>query len=99
MSTPQVALSQGADREPRRWTWVERPVWASLAIMVMFATLGTTSFDGVFSNAEKLTAGTATAIGLLLLLGLTRAAACSADRQGAVGGDVRLVLLLNPLTT
>src|SRR3954468_3496424 len=44
-------------------------VGLSLAIMVMFATLGTTSFAGVFSNAEKLTAGTATAIGLLLLLG------------------------------
>src|SRR4051812_39820143 len=44
-------------------------VGLSLAIMVMFATLGTTSFSGVFSNAEKLTAGTATAIGLLLLLG------------------------------
>jgi NADH-quinone oxidoreductase subunit L len=44
-------------------------VGLSLAIMVMFATLGTTSFDGVFSNADKLSAGTATAIGLLLLLG------------------------------
>jgi NADH-quinone oxidoreductase subunit L len=44
-------------------------VGLSLAIMAMFATLGTTSFDGVFSNADKLSAGTATAIGLLLLLG------------------------------
>jgi NADH-quinone oxidoreductase subunit L len=44
-------------------------VGLSLAIMVMFATLGTTSFAGVFSNAGALTAGTATAIGLLLLLG------------------------------
>jgi NADH-quinone oxidoreductase subunit L len=44
-------------------------VGLSLAIMVMFATLGTTSFEGVFSNAGALTAGTATAIGLLLLLG------------------------------
>jgi NADH-quinone oxidoreductase subunit L len=44
-------------------------VGLSLAIMVMFATLGTTSFSGVFSNADKLAAGTATAIGLLLLLG------------------------------
>jgi NADH-quinone oxidoreductase subunit L len=44
-------------------------VGLSLAIMVMFATLGTTSFDGVFSNADKLSAGSATAIGLLLLLG------------------------------
>jgi len=41
----------------------------SLAIMLMFATLGTTSFAGVFSHAGALTAGTATAIGLLLLLG------------------------------
>jgi len=44
-------------------------VGLSLAIMVMFATLGTTSFEGVFSNAEVLTAGAATSIGLLLLLG------------------------------
>jgi NADH-quinone oxidoreductase subunit L len=44
-------------------------VGLSLAIMLMFATLGTTSFEGVFSNAGALTAGTATAIGLLLLLG------------------------------
>ncbi|MCU1674781.1 MAG: nuoL [Frankiales bacterium] len=44
-------------------------VGLSLAIMVMFATLGTTSYEGVFSNAEMLTAGAATAIGLLLLLG------------------------------
>ncbi|MCW2666251.1 MAG: nuoL [Frankiales bacterium] len=44
-------------------------VGLSLAIMVMFATLGTTSFEGVFGSAEQLTAGAATAIGLLLLLG------------------------------
>ena len=44
-------------------------VGLSLAIMTMFATLGTTSFDGVFSQAEALSAGSATAIGLLLLLG------------------------------
>ncbi len=44
-------------------------VGLSIAIMVMFATLGTTSFEGVFSNAEELSAGVATAIGLLLLLG------------------------------
>ena len=44
-------------------------VGLSLAIMVMFATLGTTSFSGVFSRAETLGAGAATAIGLLLLLG------------------------------
>ena len=44
-------------------------VGLSLAIMVMFATLGTTSFDGVFSGAEQLSAASATAIGLLLLLG------------------------------
>jgi len=44
-------------------------VGLSLAIMVMFATLGTTTFAGVFSHAETLSAGAATAIGLLLLLG------------------------------
>ena len=44
-------------------------VGLSLAIMVMFATLGTTTFAGVFSRAEALSAGAATAIGLLLLLG------------------------------
>jgi NADH-quinone oxidoreductase subunit L len=44
-------------------------VGLSIAIMVMFATLGTTSFEGVLGNAELLSAGAATAIGLLLLLG------------------------------
>ena len=40
-----------------------------IAIFLMFAALGTTSYTGVFSNAELLGAGTATAIGLMLLLG------------------------------
>ena len=40
-----------------------------IAMFLMFATLGTTQFAGVFAQAELLTAGTATAIGLLLLLG------------------------------
>jgi len=40
-----------------------------IAIFLMFSTLGTTSFAGVFSGAELLGAGTATALGLLLLLG------------------------------
>jgi NADH-quinone oxidoreductase subunit L len=44
-------------------------VGLALAIFVMFAALGTTSFAAVFSQAELLGAGTATAIGLLLLLG------------------------------
>jgi NADH-quinone oxidoreductase subunit L len=44
-------------------------VGLSLAIMVMFATLGTTSYAGVFGNAGALSGGAATAIGLLLLLG------------------------------
>src|SRR3712207_3154446 len=44
-------------------------VGLALAIFVMFAALGTTSYAGVFSQAELLGAGTATAIGLLLLLG------------------------------
>ena len=43
-------------------------VGLSLAIMVMFVSLGTTSFEGVFSS-PGLAGGTATAIGLLLLLG------------------------------
>jgi NADH-quinone oxidoreductase subunit L len=43
-------------------------VGLSLAIMVMFAALGTTSFAGVF-NSPGLHGATATAIGLLLLLG------------------------------
>ena len=42
-------------------------VGLSLAIMVMFAALGTTSYAGVFSSGVG--GGTATAIGLLLLLG------------------------------
>ena len=40
-----------------------------IAMFIMFASLGTTQFSGVFAEAELLTAGTATAIGLLLLLG------------------------------
>jgi NADH-quinone oxidoreductase subunit L len=40
-----------------------------IAIFLMFAALGTTQFAGVFAQAELLTAGTATAIGLMLLLG------------------------------
>ncbi|MDP3714396.1 MAG: NADH-quinone oxidoreductase subunit L [Mycobacteriales bacterium] len=46
-------------------------VGLSLAIMVLFAALGTTDFLGVFSAAEEgvLAGGTATAVGLLLLLG------------------------------
>jgi len=44
-------------------------VGLSLAIMLMFATVGTTSFGGVFANAAGLTGGTATVLGLLLLLG------------------------------
>ena len=42
-------------------------VGLSLAIMAMFAAVGTTSFAGVFSSG--LSGGTATAVGLLLLLG------------------------------
>jgi NADH-quinone oxidoreductase subunit L len=42
-------------------------VGLSLAIMVMFTRLGTTSFEGVFNSGVH--GGTATAIGLLLLLG------------------------------
>ena len=42
-------------------------VGLSLAIMVMFTALGTTSYAGVFSSGVA--GGTATAIGLLLLLG------------------------------
>ena len=41
-----------------------------VGLMVIFATFGTLSFDGIFERApELLTAGTATAIGLLLLVG------------------------------
>src|SRR3954465_3623109 len=76
-------------------------VGLSLAIMVMFATLGTTSFSGVFSNAEKLTAGTATAIGLLLLLG-----ACGKSGQfplqtwlpDAMGGPTPVSALIHAAT-
>ncbi|MCU1592794.1 MAG: proton-translocating NADH-quinone oxidoreductase, chain [Frankiales bacterium] len=42
-------------------------VGLSLAIMIMFTSLGTTSYEGVFSSGVA--GGTATAIGLLLLLG------------------------------
>jgi NADH-quinone oxidoreductase subunit L len=51
-------------------------VGLSLAVMVMFASLGTTSFDGVFSGAAKLSPGLLAAITLLLLL-----AACGKSGQ------------------
>jgi NADH-quinone oxidoreductase subunit L len=41
----------------------------AIALMVMFAYIGSISFAGVFSAAPKLGEGTLTAIGLLLLLG------------------------------
>jgi len=41
----------------------------SIAIFLMFATLGTTSFAGVFAGAGRLGGGTLTALALLLLLG------------------------------
>jgi NADH-quinone oxidoreductase subunit L len=41
----------------------------SLAIMLMFATLGTTSFAGVFGGADRLSSGVVLALSLLLLLG------------------------------
>jgi NADH-quinone oxidoreductase subunit L len=44
-------------------------VGLALAIFVMFAQLGTVSYEGVFGGAGALAGGTLTAIGLLLLLG------------------------------
>ncbi|MBI1759743.1 MAG: NADH-quinone oxidoreductase subunit L [Actinobacteria bacterium] len=44
-------------------------VGLSLAIMLMFVSLGTTSFDGVFAGAAALSPGLLLAISLLLLLG------------------------------
>jgi NADH-quinone oxidoreductase subunit L len=44
-------------------------VGLALAIFVMFAQLGTTSYDGVFGSVGTLAGGTVTALGLLLLLG------------------------------
>jgi NADH-quinone oxidoreductase subunit L len=41
----------------------------ALALMIMFATVGSVSFAGVFGAAPQLGEGTLTAIGLLLLLG------------------------------
>jgi NADH-quinone oxidoreductase subunit L len=44
-------------------------VGLALAIFVMFAQLGTTSYEGVFGSVGTLAGGTVTALGLLLLLG------------------------------
>ena len=44
-------------------------VGLALAIFLMFAQLGTTSYEGVFGGVGTLAGGTITAIGLLLLLG------------------------------
>ena len=51
-------------------------VGLALALMVMFASVGTISYDGVFGAAGELSQGTLTAIGLLLLL-----AACGKSAQ------------------
>jgi NADH-quinone oxidoreductase subunit L len=48
----------------------------AIALMVMFAYLGTVSFEGVFSAAPSVSEGVLTAIGLLLLL-----AACGKSAQ------------------
>jgi NADH-quinone oxidoreductase subunit L len=48
----------------------------AIAMMVMFASIGSISFAGVFSAAPRLTEGTLTAMGLLLLL-----AACGKSAQ------------------
>jgi NADH-quinone oxidoreductase subunit L len=48
----------------------------ALALMVMFANVGTVSYAGVFDAADQMSAGTLTAIGLLLLL-----AACGKSAQ------------------
>jgi NADH-quinone oxidoreductase subunit L len=48
----------------------------ALALMVMFASVGTISYDGVFGAADQMSQGTLTAIGLLLLL-----AACGKSAQ------------------
>jgi NADH-quinone oxidoreductase subunit L len=44
-------------------------VGLTLAILIMFAQLGTTSYAGVFGSVGLLAGGTVTALGLLLLLG------------------------------
>jgi NADH-quinone oxidoreductase subunit L len=44
-------------------------VGMALAIMLMFSTFGTMTFVGVESGMDKVSSGTATALGLLLLLG------------------------------
>jgi len=44
-------------------------VGLALAIFIMFAQLGTTSYEGVFAGVGTLAGGTITAMGLLLLLG------------------------------
>ncbi|MCX2932137.1 NADH-quinone oxidoreductase subunit L [Mycobacterium sp. CVI_P3] len=41
----------------------------AIALMVLFASLGSVSYDTVFSSAPAMTSGTVTAVGLLLLLG------------------------------
>jgi NADH-quinone oxidoreductase subunit L len=48
----------------------------ALALMVMFASVGTVSYEGVFGAADEMSQGTLTAIGLLLLL-----AACGKSAQ------------------
>jgi NADH-quinone oxidoreductase subunit L len=51
-------------------------VGLALALMVMFANVGTISYEGVFGAAAQMSQGTLTAIGLLLLL-----AACGKSAQ------------------
>ncbi len=51
-------------------------VGLALALMVMFTSVGTVSYDGVLGAADRMSQGTLTAIGLLLLL-----AACGKSAQ------------------
>src|SRR5262249_2004190 len=40
-----------------------------IGIFLLFATIGSVNYDDVFSNVDRLSSGTVTALGLLLLLG------------------------------
>ena len=76
----RVLVAQAVARppRPRRRSWSTGSATSGwrIALMVMFAHLGTISYAGVFAAAPAATEGTLTAIGLLLLL-----AACGKSAQ------------------
>src|SRR5215211_3689076 len=76
-------------------------VGLALAIFLMFAQLGTTSYEGVFGGVGALAGGTITGIGLLLLLGACGKSGpfpLQAVPADALGGPAPVLALIHAAT-